>query len=151
MSSPVEVTTMLSQVDLFRGLDPAQLERLAAAVEPGTYQAGETVFRQDAPGDSMFIVEAGQVEVAVHDGSGEDHTMVYLGRGQVFGEMALVDGATRSATISAVEDDTRVYRLAGKTFTALCEQDTAIGYILMRNIAQDISFKLRHNQSDRSE
>ena len=49
---------------------------------------------------------------------------------------------------SLVEDQTIVYNIPNNKFTALCVADTAIGYIMMRNIAQDLSFKLRHRDYD---
>jgi CRP-like cAMP-binding protein len=73
---------------------------------------------------------------------------VYLGTGQVVGEMGLIDAGRRSAAAIAIEEGTTVYCIPGAALTALCERDTAVGYILMRNIAQDLSFKLRHQDSD---
>jgi len=62
----------------------------------------------------------------------------------VFGEMALVDRGARSATVRCVEDGTVLYVIPRKDFWALCDNDHHIGFIVMRNIAFDLSFKLRH-------
>jgi CRP-like cAMP-binding protein len=59
--------------------------------------------------------------------------------------MALIDSTTRSASIVAAVDNTELYYLSTDDFVNLCKSNTAIGYIMMRNIAQDLSFKLRHN------
>jgi CRP-like cAMP-binding protein len=142
---------IFSEVELFRGLTPEQMARLATIARREVYHTGETVFLQETPGDSMYIVKQGQVEVRIDNEEGESYPAVYLGRGQVFGEMALVDQGTRSATVIAVEAETEVYAIPGNQFTSLCENDTAIGYILMRNMAQDMSFKLRHRHLDHSE
>jgi CRP/FNR family transcriptional regulator, cyclic AMP receptor protein len=142
---------LIQEVELLRGLNDAQMARLAEIIRTEVYPAGTTIFLQDTPGDKMYIVRDGQVEIRVNDQDGHGHAAIYLGRGQVFGEMALVDEGTRSATVVAVEDGTVVYSILSADFTALCESDTGIGYILMRNIAQDMSFKLRHRQLDPSE
>jgi CRP-like cAMP-binding protein len=99
----------------------------------------------------MYIVNTGQVEIRVHDQDRHGHAALFLGRGQVFGEMALVDSGARSATTVAVEDGTTVYAINSDAFNSLCQQDSGIGFVLMRNIAQDMSFKLRHRQLDPSE
>ncbi|MBC8098178.1 MAG: cyclic nucleotide-binding domain-containing protein [Armatimonadetes bacterium] len=142
---------LLRQVDLFRGLNAVQLARLAAIAQRETFDADQVVFTQNTPADKLYIVAHGQLEVRVHDENGQGHTAVYLGTGQVVGEMALVDAGTRSATVVAVEAPTEAYSIPNATLLALCESDTAIGYVLMRNLAQDMSFKLRHRSLDPSE
>lgn len=139
-----EITELLKYSSLFRGLDEAQLQRVAALARSETYHAHDLIFSQDAPGDKMYIIGQGQVEVRVRDENGQPHSALYLGQGQIFGEMALIDQGTRSASVIAVQNQTTVYYIAGEDFSALCQQDTGIGYIMMRNIAQDLSFKLRH-------
>jgi CRP-like cAMP-binding protein len=61
--------------------------------------------------------------------------------------MALLDQGDRSASVVALQSDTLVYTVSGAAFKALCEADTTIGYIMMRNIALDLSFKIRHQNS----
>jgi CRP-like cAMP-binding protein len=65
--------------------------------------------------------------------------------GQIFGEMALVDRGARSASVRCCRDNTVLSYIKGSDFTALCESDTEIGYIVMRNMAADLSFKLRYH------
>ena len=62
--------------------------------------------------------------------------------------MALIDLGKRSATVRCSRDNTILRSIQGEDFTALCEEDTAIGYVIMRNIAVDLSFKLRHRNLD---
>ena len=70
--------------------------------------------------------------------------IVHLGKGQIFGEVALVDRGLRSATVNTVADGTVLYAISRDDFIELCDEDTRIGYVIMRNIAADLSFKLRH-------
>jgi CRP/FNR family transcriptional regulator, cyclic AMP receptor protein len=142
------LTQILKHIDLCRGLTEEQLQRLADISEKETFDEDAVIFNQGAIGDKMYIIAEGQVEIRVRDGQGGAHTALYLGEGQIFGEMALLDTGTRSATVVAVQESTTVYSIPGDAFTNLCRADTAIGYVIMRNMAQDLSFKLRHRDFD---
>ena len=139
-----DVQQLLRYVSLFRGLNNTQLVHLAKITHPETYNADDVIFEQETEGDKMYIVSSGQVEIRVKGNTGVVNSVLILGQGQVFGEMALVDQGTRSATVVVLQDETVVCAIAGDEFAALCNADTAIGYIMMRNIAQDLSFKIRH-------
>lgn len=134
----------LKQVELFQGFTPSQLERLAALCQMQTWERMKVIFEQGAPADTLYIVASGQVEIIVQKTRGEMMTAVYLGAGQIIGEMGLVDAGTRSAGAIAAEDNTIIYSIHAADLERLCEEDTGLGYRLMRNIAQDLSFKLRH-------
>ena len=142
----MELVQLLRSVELFDGLTDEQFDRLAAICDEHTLKRDEDVFSQGDEGDRLYIVRAGFVGVIVSDkgDEGAPRTLVNLGAGQVFGEMALVDRGKRSATIRSVNDGTVVTSISHEAFNKLCEQDTAIGYTVMRNIAADLSFKLRH-------
>lgn len=143
-----ELTQVMRGVELFHGLTAEQLARIASISKREMYQKGQVVFEQDSVGDRMYIVTHGQVEINIRAGSGERFAALYLGEGQVFGEMALIDEGRRSAAVIAAHDSTVVYAIPNAEFTTLCKSDTAIGYVMMRNIAQDLSFKLRHRVLD---
>ena len=142
-----EVKKLLKLVSLFRGLDDRQVEQVAEITQPETYGADETIFDQGNTGDKMYVIQDGQVEIQVKDNAGLLNSVLILGQGQVFGEMALLDSGERSASVIALQPNTVVYGISGNEFTALCEADAAIGYIMMRNIALDLSFKIRHQNS----
>lgn len=146
----MELVQILRGVELFRGLDAAQLQRLVNISHKETYQTDDVIFSQGSQGDRMYIIYSGQVEIRFSDGKGGHHAALYLGSGQIFGEMALLDQGVRSATVAAIEDDTTLYAIGHHDFLALCMTDTAIGYVMMRNMAMDLSFKLRHKNIDSS-
>jgi CRP-like cAMP-binding protein len=139
----MELVQILKMVDLCQGLDANQVQRLASISQREVYDADQVIFNQGSQGDKMYVVTDGQVEIRFDDGGGE-HAGLYLGSGQIFGEMALLDQGARSASVIAVQDDTEVYAISSDDFLALCSADTAIGYKMMRNMALDLSFKLRH-------
>jgi CRP-like cAMP-binding protein len=142
----MELAKVLSQVELFDGLQPAELEQIAKICRERSYRAGEVVAQQGAAGDELFVIWEGLVEV-VHSGSSQDsqpRTVVNLGQGQVFGEMALVDFGPRSATVRVVSDTAKLQAIRREDFLRVCDQHHRVGFVVMRNIAADLSFKLRH-------
>lgn len=142
---------MLRRSELFSGLTDEQVEKVASLREQVEYQAGDVIVREGDSGDSVYILGEGMVEVLVSSGSIPDvpgpprmTSIVELGPGQSFGEMSLLDQGDRSATIRCVRDGTTVHAIPRESLLALCERDPRIGYVVMRNIASDLSFKLRH-------
>ncbi len=147
-SSSPEPLEILPQVELFQGLNHDQVAALVELIQYQQFNNGEVIFRQESAGDQMYVIATGQVEIRIQDGDQAGYAAVYLGSGQVFGEMALIDQGPRSATVIAAEDGTQVYGFPIEEFNSLCQRNTAIGYVLMRNLAQDLSFKLRHRHFD---
>ncbi len=147
-ANPKDLLKLLKAADLFTGLTDDQLQQLIDISQEVTYHANEVIFNQGDEGDRLYIIRQGQVEVNVESEPGRSRSQVYLGAGQVFGEMALIDYGARSATIRSIRDGTVVDGISREAFTHLCEEDKAIGYIVMRNIAVDLSFKLRHRNLD---
>jgi CRP/FNR family cyclic AMP-dependent transcriptional regulator len=147
----MSVAEYLQQSELFSGLTPEQVEQIAALGQEGAYNAGDVIIREGDPSDEIYIICSGMVEVDVSRGTIPDvpgppqmTSIVRLGQGQVFGEMALVDRGVRSATVRCVRDGTVLYVIPCQAFWALCNGDHDIGYVVMHNIAADLSFKLRH-------
>ncbi len=147
----MSVAELLRSSELFTGLTPEQIERVADLGREVIYDAGDVIIEEDEPTDELYIIHGGLVEVLVTSGAIPDvpgepqlSPLVRLGQGQMFGEMALVDQGARSATVRCVQDRTTLYVIPRQEFWALCDQDHHIGYVVMRNIAADLSFKLRH-------
>jgi CRP/FNR family cyclic AMP-dependent transcriptional regulator len=137
---------VLKQAELFEGLSPDELSSIAALCTPRTFRAGEIVTTQGEHGDEMYIISQGFVEVAMaFPGSdAAPRSVVHLGPGQIVGEMALVDRGPRSATVRALSDGTLLQALERDAFLDLCRNRPSLGFTVMRNMAADLSFKLRH-------
>jgi small-conductance mechanosensitive channel/CRP-like cAMP-binding protein len=95
---------LLREVDFLRPLGEEGLARVAQSLKPFLYEAHRTVVRQGDEGDSFFLVSSGRVGVWANDSHSQTQLVATLGRGQCFGEMSLLTGARRSATVRAVED-----------------------------------------------
>lgn len=147
----MSVIELLQRSELFSGLTPEQIERIAALGHEVVYNAGDVIIREGDPSDEIYIIRSGVVEVLVSGGTVPDvpglsrlTPIVRLGKGQSFGEMALVDRGARSATVRCAKGVAVLHVIPCQDFWALCDGDHHIGYVVMRNIAFDLSFKLRH-------
>lgn len=142
----MDLLSVLSKVELFDGLTPQELSDVARICTQHEYPAGRVITSQGETGGELYVIADGLVEVVVSP-SGQNpapRTVVHLGRGQLFGEMALVDYGPRSATVKSIADDTLIQVIDRDDFNRLCEADNHLGYVVMRNMAADMSFKLRH-------
>lgn len=143
----------LRRVEILSGLTDEQLARVASICQVETYQNKGIVVREGDPSDDLYVIHRGSFEIVLSKDRVTAETLsatgpraiVSLGQGQVFGEMALIDRGPRSATVRCTTDDALLYKIRGEDFAQLCEQETGIGYKVMRNIAADLSFKLRHS------
>jgi len=141
----MELTNILRKIELFNGLSKDELRRLASKCIERRLERGEVITTQGVRGDELFIVTEGLVEVLITEGKKDSHKIIVnLGEGQLVGEMSLVDKGPRSATVRAITDSTVVQVIHRDQFEALCEENTHIGFVVMRNIATDLSFKIRH-------
>jgi CRP-like cAMP-binding protein len=91
----------------------------------------------------MFIIAQGSVEVFIQ-GLGQENVLIFLGQGQVFGEMALLDQGYRSASVRATPEGCKLYLLEYQKFKDLVRINQNIGFMVMRNLASDLAFKMRH-------
>ena len=96
----------LSQIHLFDQLDDEDRSVLAQAMQERTLDAGVALFRSGDPGDSMFIVKSGAVELFVKDTAGQKIVLHIARPGDFFGELSLLDGGSRTATAAVTEAGT---------------------------------------------
>ena len=93
----------LKSLPLFAGLNPEQCRAIEACLQRRSYATGVTLFHQDMPGSSLYLIEEGCVRVFVLGRTGIEITLNVLGRGDVFGELALLDNHPHSATALTLE------------------------------------------------
>ncbi len=100
---PQEIAKLLEQTPLLAGVPPEELAALAGRTLERTFRAGEVVFHEGDPGDTLFVVAEGAVKVFVTSERADEMVLAVLSRPQAFGELAVVDGGPRSASVQAVE------------------------------------------------
>ena len=96
----------LKSVKLFSLLDDAELTTLKSTLPSLKAPAGQHLFKEGEEGESLFIVESGQVEISVDNYSGEKVVLATVGATEIFGETSLFDPGPRSASATAIEDAT---------------------------------------------
>ncbi len=95
---------LMGAVPLFQWLDRAERARLAADLETVRFSAGEFVFHYGDPGECLYIIQSGNVEVFTEDHTGGRIVLGTLGPKAVFGELSLFDGGSRTASVQATAD-----------------------------------------------
>jgi len=123
---------------LFAGLDDPSIDLVAAALRARRFRRGEVIFHAGDPGEALFIVADGQVKITLpaDDGS-EPAILTTIGRGGFFGELALLDGAPRSATAVALEA-TETSVLRRDAFDRLVDTEPALRRALLAALAAEI-------------
>jgi CRP/FNR family cyclic AMP-dependent transcriptional regulator len=142
---------LLEQIDIFSDLDAERLKRIADVCTERRYEKGDIIFHENTNSDELYVILQGQVEIQVDprtlgvssEGSPGPTTIATLRRGQSFGEVALVDEGLRSASARCAMPGTRLLIIQRDNLIHMCDDDFEMGYTLMRNVASDLSFKIR--------
>jgi CRP-like cAMP-binding protein/ABC-type transporter Mla MlaB component len=132
---PLEATSLLA------GLDPDQVARVRALLEPRELGLGEILFREGDPGDHLYVLTRGTVTILAN-GERKAQRIGTFEPGVIFGEMAMLDGAARSATAVADQPAT-VYGLATSGLEELRARDPALASRLLINVGRHLSNRLR--------
>jgi CRP/FNR family cyclic AMP-dependent transcriptional regulator len=122
--------TCLQRVQLFADMDRRQAEQIARLLKERRFAKGETVIREGTGGAAFFLIDSGEAVV-----SSKGVQLTTLGPGEHFGEIALIDGGPRSATVTA-STDLVCYGLTFWEFRPLVERNGAIAWKLLRALAQ---------------
>lgn len=131
----------LADMDLFSGLRPDQLERVGVHLERIEVEPGAVLFSEGEPGDRLYVLERGCITICVGSGATAQRLATYE-PGIVFGEVAMLDGAARSAT--AVADRTTVaYSLSRAALERVLEEDPSSGNRLLLHIGRHLANRLR--------
>jgi CRP-like cAMP-binding protein len=142
VSDTTTTLTLLTQVDIFQGVPQSALEALLATAEPVEIEKGELVFREGEPGEAMFLVASGAIELTQRVKADQDQRLALLDRGQIFGELSLFDGLPRSATAQAFVK-TSLLRFSRQAFDRLLDRNAALAPQLLRNMVKKLSLRLR--------
>jgi len=141
----MNLSKILRKVELFNGLSDSELQEVASICNERALKRGEILTLQGDASDDLYIVTEGFVEIILEEGKKEPRRVVVnLGEGQIIGEMSLVDRGPRSATAQATGNLTNIQVIRRADIESLFDRNGHIGYVVMRNIASDLSFKLRH-------
>jgi CRP/FNR family cyclic AMP-dependent transcriptional regulator len=93
----------LKQVHIFNSLSEEEIHTLAAVVRKRTFSQGEVIFHREDPGQVLYVIKEGKVKIRLISPDGQEIALVVFGKGEYFGELALLDGHPRSADAIALE------------------------------------------------
>ena len=144
MDQPISLDTVvgfLVTTPLFDGLDPAERAEVVRIMEVEQRSDGEYVFHEGDPGEAWYVIYDGRVRVlkAAHSGTWQ---IKFLERGDCFGEMAILDGETRSASVQAAGPLT-VFRFRRARFEQLLDQGSLGAFKLVLGMARMLSRRHR--------
>ena len=117
---------MLADVELFEHLSAEDRTRLAEVVDHLELSAGTTLFQSGEPGESLFVVRAGEIELYIKDTAGQKIVLTVASPGEIFGELALLDRGARTATAVALVD-TELLELDREDLLLLFQRNVARG------------------------
>ena len=124
----VRARDALAQVPLFAGMPPRFLKRLGDKMDEQRFMEGATIVRQGEPGDTFYVLVEG--EAKVKDANGR--TLSRLIPGDFFGEISLMDGGPRTATVVA-ETNLTTLALSRKDFSALLQSEPKVTVGLLKH------------------
>jgi HEAT repeat protein len=134
--STLERILLLREVPMFAGLAPEDLEKIADIAHEQIYATGGIICREGEPGDSLFIIVSGDVEVVKSMGR-QERILATRGAGEFVGEMAILDSAPRSATLRALKD-VRVLSIEGDAFKSILLDRPEVAVSALRNMSSRI-------------
>lgn len=143
---------ILKQTEIFQGMNKTQLELIASICSQRAFQSNEIIFHEGANSDELYVIAEGSVDILINPAlvsktpnrSLPSSILATLTRGQIFGEIALVDQGVRSATARAAQKNTQVLVLPSQQLLNVCQNYPELGYLLMFNLAADMALKMRN-------
>jgi len=124
----------LAEVPIFAGLDPDTLLGLAAASRTRRYPKGQVLCSEGDPGEELLLLEEGRVRVSRFAHTGQEIVLAEIEAPAAFGELALIDGSPRAATLTAMSEVTIRY-LGRRTVLDLIAREPGVAIAMMRSMA----------------
>jgi CRP-like cAMP-binding protein len=139
-----ELTDLLGTIPMFRELEESERAELAVRMELKSYDSGKELFREGDPGGQLLIIFSGSVEVQKSRSHGAGRIVIArFDRGGVLGEMSLIDGMPRSATVVASKP-TKIYSLSQEGLEELTQDNPRLAVKFLKGVAMLLSLRLRN-------
>jgi CRP-like cAMP-binding protein len=135
-------------IPIFSSLSREDVAKILGKLEERGLAAGETIFRQGDQGDAFYLIQSGAVQVVVDSGAGNAEIVAILGAQDWFGEMALLSGEPRSATIVTVKDSI-LWRLSRHDWDDLIEKHPSWLLQFCATLSKRLSFVDRQYSTGR--
>lgn len=142
----IQISKILHDVPIFRMLGKESIDFIVERLKFKTYDENETICKIGDPGDTMYIIISGAVDIIIEDKAGNEQVVASSGSGDYFGEMALLTGEPRSATVRTTEPS-EMFLLVQKDFDVILEKFPSISL----SMSKVVSKRLRETLSKASE
>jgi CRP/FNR family cyclic AMP-dependent transcriptional regulator len=133
-----DTRNLLTDIQLFQGLTPTQLEWVAQRAHRRVFSAGTNVLTMEQPGEAVYIILHGTVKIHVEQSDGRDVILSILGAGDLLGEMSLIDSMGRSASALTLENSLMLW-MDKDTFNHLLDEFPPVA----RNLVRILSARVR--------
>lgn len=144
--NPVNFSELTDSL-LFKGMATKEIEYLSSIFTLSQVPEGKTVFIENMPGESLYLIKQGTVQISQMLAELDEQKLVSLGAGEVFGEMAIIDGGSRTAT-ARITQNAVLYCLNRKDFNTLVSEKPRFGMQLTLNIVRIFSARIRNAKKD---
>ena len=144
--SSVDFST-LANSPLLKGINSEEIESLQAIFTVRRISEGKTIFIENMPGESLYLIKQGTVKISRMLAEGDEQILIVLGPDDVFGEIAILDGGKRSAT-ARIAEEAILYGLTRDAFDQLSQSNPTLGLKLTLNIVRIFSGRVRKSQKD---
>ena len=135
----IAIVNLLRGLPIFDGLGDGELRKIARLFVQRLFRSGERIFSKGDSGKEAYVVMRGAVDILLEEGA---KPIATVGNGQIFGELAFLDGAARGAM--AVASQPSILLIIQRTaFNDLAQREPHLGMVVMRNIATELSNRLR--------
>jgi CRP/FNR family transcriptional regulator/CRP/FNR family cyclic AMP-dependent transcriptional regulator len=137
----------LQQTALFADINEAELQAIAQYIIPRTFKQGEIIFHEGDPGRFLYLVKSGQVRIFINGLDGSETSVILFGKpGDIFGELAIIDGLTRSASAVAL-GETVLYTMNRESFRRQMRQYPQLALNFMKVLSQRVRYNTRQMDS----
>ncbi|HNZ30428.1 MAG TPA: cyclic nucleotide-binding domain-containing protein [Candidatus Goldiibacteriota bacterium] len=140
MPDPVEYEILKDAV-LFKGMSDSELDVVSKKVFLKPYKKGSTLFVEGMPGEVLYIVAEGSVDIIKKTKDG-DKVIAHLGKGEIVGEMSLIDSGARTAT-GKTGEDSKLIVITKNSFMEMLDSDPAITSKILMALLRIINRRLR--------
>lgn len=145
-SRVIDRLSVIKQMPLFAGLTDDELGALTHDLLCRRFREGEAIFQQGDPGQMLYLVESGQVRIYVQDEEGQETSVTLCGPGDMFGELAVIDGLPRSASAVAM-DRTVVHILSRDRFREHMRRSPQLALNFMKTLSVRVRYSTQQVSS----
>ncbi len=132
----------IKKIALFRELSDAELEVVMRKVFEKTYKKGSTLFVEGMPGEVLYIITEGGIDITKKTKEGGEIEIAKLGPGEIVGEMSLIDSGARTAS-GKTGTDSKLIVVTKKSFNEILESDPAIAAKILMELLRVVNKRLR--------